>query len=275
MIEPFNPYNVSDQGTVPTGNYANPSTPSNLNPTFGESDQFNIPGGAIKPFNFEQQRAENANFLGGFSNFLGNQETLPAIQQRYENRFGIPDLQENYLRQKEATEMVGNQIQGLPQSVNQRTNESLMTQGQIDRVVNKEAKDLLEVYNGLGQITESTGRRLAMAEQNLNNAAKLEMAQLERDQQPWLMGYDLMNLMQAREMVGWTTTQSLELNRLLANQSAGLTWTDNEAQRAHDLSVAEKGFQNALDQISATGEQSRLTKKAPGNLSDLWSSVMG
>jgi len=255
MPDQFTPYNPDDQGTTPQQTpYQNPSQPSNLNPTFGESDQFNIPGGVVTPFNFGQQREEGANWLSGFSEFLGGQEKLPAIQQRYENRYGIPDLQENYLRQKEAQDMVGNKVRGLEKDVGQRFSESMLTQGQISNVVNSEAKGLLEQFNQLGEITESTGRRLALQEQNLNSAARLELAQMEKDTLPWLKSYDSMNIMQAREFSGWGTTQSLELQRLLGNQASGLTWDNSEAQRASNLLIAEKGFQNELDKISAKNE---------------------
>jgi len=265
MVEnQYNPYNISNQGTSPTqGAYQNMSSPGNLNPTFGGSDQFNIPAGVIQPFNFGQQKAEQGNYLQGFNQFLQGQEKLPAIQDRLSNKYGIPDLRESYLRQREAGDMVGNQIRGIEGSTRDRFAESMLTQGQVDRVINKEAKGLLEQFNSLGQITEQTGQRLAMAEQNLNNEAKMEMMQMEKDTQPWLRAYDLMTISQAREFTGWTTTMSMELERLLANQAAGLQWTNNEAQRANALSIEEKSYQSALDQISATGEQNRQTQTAP------------
>jgi hypothetical protein len=260
---PTNPYNL-DPATQNTGTsattstptptttssaYQNPSQPSNLNPQFGTSSQFNIPGGVIKPFNYEQQRAEDSNYLSGFSNFLNGQEKLPALQQRYENRYGIPDLQENYLRQKETQDMVGNQIRGLEDNVKQRASGTMLTQAQVDRMVSKEAKGLLEQFNSLGQITEQTGQRLAMAEQNLNSAAKLEMAQMQKDMTPWMQAYEMKNIMQAREFSGWGTVQQLELNRLMANQSAGLTWTNSEAQRANALAMQANGFAHDLDML--------------------------
>lgn len=260
MLEqtPVNPYNLDPASqtapTTGTTGYQNPSQPSGINPQFGTSSQFNIPGDAIKPFNYEQQRAENSNYLTGFSNFLDGQEKLPAIQQRYENRYGIPDLQENYLRQKETQDMVGNQLRGLEKNVKQRTSGTMITQAQMERMVSKEAKGLLEEFNSLGEITEQTGQRLAMAEQNLNNAAKLEMAQQQKDMTPWLQSYDMMNIMQAREFTGWGTVQQLELNRLMANQSAGLTWTNSEAQRANALAMQANQFGHELNMLEKQNE---------------------
>ena len=255
-----NPYNLNEPYAPENGSYQNPSQPSNLNPTFGETDKYNIPGGVVQPFNFEQQRAENQDYLKGFETFLGSQEKLPAIQQRYENRYGIPDLQETYLRQKEATDFTGNQIRGLPESVKQRTNESMITQGQMDRMVNVEAKGLLEQYNSLGQLTEQTGARLQMAESNLNNAAKLELAQMQKDMTPWLQAYEMQNIMQAREFSGWGTVQQMELNRLIGNRNAGQGWDNAEAQRANALAQIEKQFEGQL----------KLEKEKNKMFLDLW-----
>ena len=246
MPEQYQPYDPST--------YQNPSQPSNLNPTFGTGGQFNIPTGAITPFNFGQQREEDVGFTEGFTEFLGGQETLPAIQDRLETRFGIPDLQEDYQRQREAQAMVGSQIRGLPESVNQRTNESMITQSQMNRIVNKEVKDLLEVYNGLGEITAQTGQRLSTAEKNLNNAAKLEMAQMQKDMTPWLMQYEMKNIMQASEFSGWGTVQKLEINRLIGNRNAGFSWSNSEAQRANALAIQEKSFANQLNLLEKQSE---------------------
>jgi len=240
-----------NMGTTPA--YTNPSTVSGINPTFGKSDQFNIPS-TLTPFPFTQQRAENQNYLTGFTEFLKSQEKLPAIQQRYENRFGIPDLQETYLRNKEAADMVGNQIQNLPESVKGASAESMLTQGQLDRVVNKQAKELLTVYNNLSRITEQVGTRLAIAEQNLNDAAKLEVAQQQKEMTPWLQSYELMNVMQAREFTGWTFANQLELQRLISNQQAGLQWTDAEATRAHQLAMQENEFENQVKLLEKQNE---------------------
>ena len=254
MQETYNPYNISNQGTTPNqGAYQNMSTPTNLNPTFG-SDKFNIPGGVVKPFDFEQQRSEQGGFLQGFDQLLKGQETLPAIQDRLGNKYGIPDLQENYLRQKEAGEQVGNQVRGLAAGTKDRFAESMLTQGQVNNVINKEAKGLLEQFNSLGQITEQTGQRLAMAEQNLNNEAKMELAQQQKEMTPWLQSYDMMNIMQARESANWGITSQLELNRLLSNQSSGLQWTNAEANRANALAMQEKEFQNSLTMLEKTNE---------------------
>jgi len=256
MVEnQYNPYNISNQGTSPTqGAYQNMSSPGNLNPTFGGSDQFNIPAGVIQPFNFGQQKAEQGNYLQGFNQFLQGQEKLPAIQDRLSNKYGIPDLRESYLRQREAGDMVGNQIRGIEGSTKDRFAESMLTQGQVDRVINKEAKGLLEQFNSLGQITEQTGQRLAMAEQNLNNEAKMELAQQQKEMTPWLQAYDMMNIMQAREFSGWGLTQQWELDRLVGNRNAGYSWTNAEAQRANALAQIEQSFQNSLTMLEKQNE---------------------
>lgn len=235
-----------------TDNYSNPTQVNNTNQDLG-AKQFNV-GSTLNPFDFNQQRQETGRFLQGFNQALGSQETLPQIQSRLEGQYGIPNLQEQYLREGEALGTIGSQIRGVPESVAGRTRESMVTESQRSNIVNKELQPLLEAYSNLGAINQQTAQRLSIAEQNLNNAAKLELSQQQKELQPWLMGYDSMNIMQAREYTGYTFANSLELQRLLANQSAGITLSENEKNRAQQLAMQENEFNNQIKLLEKQNE---------------------
>lgn len=207
-------------------------------------------------FPVEQQKQESDQFRQEFTGFLQGLETPQETRDKLENRYGYQPLQESYLRGTEAMGDVQSSIRAVPENVQQRVNQgqTIVNQAQVDRIVNNEVKDLVQTYNDLGSITEQQGRRLAIIEQNMNEAGKLEMAQQQKMMTPWLQEYQDNNIFQAREFSGWTFANQLELNRLISNQQAGFTWTNAEKNRAHELSMQEKSFSNQLDLLEKQNE---------------------
>jgi len=236
--------------------YINPTNTTQLpNQKIKGAEQFAIDN-PTQPFPLEQQKQENVDFNQQFTSFLSGMETPQETRDKYENRYGYQDLREGYTRGAEQMADMQARIQATPDQVRERAQSAgtIVTQGQIDKIANKEVAGLMDAYNKLGQITESQGSRLAMAEQNMNDAAKLEMAQQQKMLTPWLQAYDDKNVMQAREYSGWTFASQLELNTLLANQSAGLQWTDAEANRANALAMQEKAFKNSIEYLEKQNE---------------------
>lgn len=224
--------------------YFNPTNIPQSNQTFGSSDQFNVEP-FMQPFPFEQQKAENEQYNQDFTGWLSGLETPEQTRERFENRYGYRDLAENYFRTQESASDVMNAIKAAPENIQSRLNTAgtVTTAAQKSNIVNKEVGELMETYNNLASIGEQQGRRLAAIEQNLNQAAALEMAQQQKMMTPWLQKYETNAIMQAREYSGWTFASQLELNRLLANQQAGFNWTNSEAQRANYLAGIEKEFE--------------------------------
>jgi len=230
----------------------NPTQVTQNTKSFG-ADQFAVEPFA-QPFPFDQQSQESAAFRQRFGDWLGSQETPAQTRENLENRYGYQDLTENYLRTKEAGEDVMSAIRATPENVLSRGSETIMTQAQLSNITNKEVGDLMKTYTQLGQLNEQQGRRLAIVEQNMNTAAKLEMAQQQKMMTPWLQEYQDNSVMQAREFTGWSFASQLELNRLIGNRDAGLQWTNAESNRAHALSMQENAFQNSLEFMEKENE---------------------
>lgn len=241
------------QGAPAQGPY-NATTVNQSGRSFGtDADQFMIEP-FMQPFGFQEQKAEGANFRQRFGDYLAGTETPEQTRERYENRYGYRDLAENYIRTSEEASRVMDAIRATPQNVQNRARNIVITQAQVDSITNKEVKGLMETYSRLGELGEQQGRRLAMIEQNMNQAAQLEMAQQQKMMTPWLQEYQDINIMQAREFTGWTFANQLELNRLVANQQAGFNWTNAEATRAHELAMQENAFQNSLTMLEKQNE---------------------
>jgi len=238
-----------------TGNYSNPTATPQSGQTFGSSGQFNVQPFA-QPFDFGQQSGQNQAFNSQFTDFLSSLETPEATRDRLENRYGYQNLSEDYARTGEAARGVMDQVRGTPESVQQRVNRggTIVNQGQLDNIVNQDVKGLMETYNALASINEQQGTRLSTIEQNMNEASKLELAQQAKMITPWLQAYDDKNIMQAKEYSGWTFSSQMELNRLLNNQQAGLTWTNAESNRAHQLSLQESSFSHQINMLEKQNE---------------------
>lgn len=213
-------------------------------------------------------------FNGDFTKFLGSQETVPQIQDRYANKYNIPFLQGQAQEQNNRTSALGSQLSGLPASVASSTMNSMLTQGQKDRIIESRQAPLLKSYNDSATQAGQTNAALGVAETNINQAVTAEQAQQLKMTQPWLQKYDAMTIANAAENTQWSQTNQMELDRLMSNQRTGMTLSEGQQQRLEQLAEQENAFHNDLEKIKANGEQDRLTKKAPTDLATLWKSLM-
>lgn len=200
----------------------------------------------------------------GFTSFLNSQETVPQLTTRYNDQFGIPQMQNNLQLGTEQYDYLGNQIRSMPQSVAQGSQESILTQGQKDRVVQSRQAPILEQQGVLGQNLGRLGERLSTAQTNASNMINAEQAQQMKMTQPWLQQYNTESVLSTMAMTGWSTQNSMELQRLLANQSAGITLSEGEKNRAHELAMAENNFERQLKLAKEQPQQSNLMSVGAG-----------
>lgn len=200
------------------------------------------------------QREEFSKYNTDYTNFLAGQETVPQLQDRYSNRYNIPFLQQTNQQQLENMDFLGNAIKAAPASVNSASQNSLLTSGQKDRLVQARTAPLVENYGKIATSQAATGSQLATAESNLNKAISAEQAQQMKMTQPWLQKYDEMNIIQAAERTQWTQTNQWELNRLLSNQSTGVTLSEGQQNRLNQLAMQENAFQNELALLEKQNE---------------------
>ena len=217
------------------------------------NNQFDIPK-MQNNYDFSGQRAEQKQFVGDYTSALKGQETLPAMSDRLGTQMELPQLRETAQGYSELGNTLSSQIKAVPDVVAGTTRESLVTDPQRQRMIQKQQEPLLQSLGEVGQLGEMAGQRVTQAENQLGIQMGLAQTQQQRDMQPWMMQYDTMNVQQAREMTGWTNEMSNELNRLLANQSAGVTLSEGEANRMHELSVQENGFNNTIEKLEKTAK---------------------
>ena len=208
-----------------------------------------------------RQREDTAAFNKSYTGFLEGQDTVPQLFDRYNQRYGVPQMEKYVSRGMENSDYLGNQIRGLPNDIAQRSQESILTQGQKNRQVQSESAPLLEQKGMIDQNVSRAQTNLGVARTNVNQALSMEQTQQLKMTQPWLMQHDDNNILNAAEMTGWTFQNSQELDRLLANQSAGVQLTEGERSRMNQLAIAEKGFENAIKLANITAETSRSNQR--------------
>lgn len=246
-------------------------------PQFTPDNNFEISPFA-QPFDFAGQRAgfgTSPDILGRLRSTISGFEQLPESASRIGQELMLPAQRENVLRLGELTSGLQNQLRALPGQVAGRSRESLVTAPQQQRIIQSEGQPIAENLAQLAGVQELAGARLGQSEQQLGQRLGLLGAQQERQLLPFEFEFTAEENLQSRELTGFTAANSLELDRLIGNQAAGLTWTNAERDRAQELALKEKEFENQLAQIRESGSQQRETKKAPVDLATLLRAFRG
>lgn len=232
----------------------------------------------LQPFDIGAQKEEGQAFTGqtgSVADFISGLENPALTRQRYQKQFGVPQLRTQVQQLSEVGEDFLSQIQAMPSQVAGTTRESLVTEGQRQRLVQSGQKPIVE---NLGEINRALGKAqpaLTAAEGHAADLGNLETQRQLLGLLPFEMGFDLLQQQQAREFSAYTFENQLELDRLLANQGAGVTLTEGERNRLNQLAVAEVHYRTALDSIKEQGSQARQTKRAPSDLGSLFGSIFG
>ena len=182
----------------------------------------------------------------GFSGAISGQETVPNMIGRYNEQYGVPQMQQQIQQGTEQYDYLGNQIRNMPNQVQQGSQESILTQGQLGRVTQAQQAPLLEQQGQLGQNLTRMGQNLGTAQTNASTMVSAEQAQQAKELQPFLQKYSNESVLSAMRSTAWSTENSMELQRLLANQQAGITLSEGEKNRMNSLAVAEKNFDNQI-----------------------------
>jgi len=208
----------------------------------------------------------------GYAGAIGAQQKTPQLLDRWDTRFGVPNLQERVTRGREDSDFLGNQIRGMPESIAQRSQESILTQGQKDRQIQAESAPL---YAQKGMVDQNVSRdteSLGLAQTSSARMVSAEQVDQEKELAPWLKKYETENIMGAMRLTGWTFENKSELDRLLANQTNNVLMSEGERKRINDLAIKEKEFENAI-KVAGMNNASAQTVARIGNrqsISSYW-----
>ncbi len=211
--------------------------------TVGNNFQVSVtPGQSPIP----QIQGDYANLEKGYSGAIGSQATVPQLTAKYNDQFGVPQLQ----GQVQGLQAEGDKVQGMidnaGKTVGQASQQSILTQGQRDAAVQNLTTPLQQRLGVVNTNLSRAQTNLGTAQTNSGQMVGAEQAQQTKQLLPFTQAFSDENVISAMQNSNFTTGEANELSVLLANQSAGLTWTNDQAQRAHELSMKEQDFENSL-----------------------------
>jgi len=189
------------------------------------------------------QQAGTSDFLKRYGNFIRSQEGTGAMAGRIGKELGIPTLQAG-------TNLLRSTVANLPSTYSKATTGFDVNANQLSRIIGQKASELAPAL-------ETSERSLETAQGNLATRLGYEQYDQARLEKPFGVEQDFMSDRLARETTLFSQENERELDALIAKINAGVTLTEGEKNRANQLSIAEKGFQNelAIEKEKNTGQK--------------------
>lgn len=186
------------------------------------------------------------NLEKGFSNAINAQPTVPQLTAKYNDQFGVPQLQNEAANDQATQDKLNTQIANAGKTIGQASQESIMTQGQKDAAVTSYTQPLQQQLGVATTDLSRTNANLGTAQKNASDMVTAEQAQQVKQLQPWTQAFKDADVTTAMQMTGWTQENAQQLQVLLANQSTGKELTLNEQNNLEKLAEQEQNFENAL-----------------------------
>lgn len=193
-----------------------------------------------------QIQTDYGNLEKNYSSAIAAQPTVPQLTSKYNDQFGVPQLQQVQQGQQAQYSLLGDQISAVPKDIEQGSQESILTQGQLSRMTEARQAPLRDAQGKLGTQMTQTGQNLATAQTNANQMITAESVQQAKELLPFTQAFTDENIISAMQNSNFTTSEASELSVLLSNRQAGQTWTNAQADRANALALKEQDFENSL-----------------------------
>jgi len=208
---------------------------------YGSASRFMEEFGSGQQALLDRIKSEQNTLNSEYETRLGGQEKLSNAFKRLSNETGLTDY----------SQKVGNirdRLDRLDGDVTARTTGTFTTEGQRSRTIGAEAKPL---EDDLG--------RFSFAKAEASNLVNNQLNFLSQDQQNELKG--VQNRMSqfseraAREITGYTTAKTNELNLLLNKMQREQSLSDREYARAEQLASEEREFSRQKSLSKSKQEQ--------------------
>lgn len=172
-----------------------------------------------------------SNFLGNYGNAIGGQEKMRAMYGRLGDELGLPGLQRN-------AQNLTAQLEAIPQTYANATRGFDVNANQLARIQNTKAAQLAPL-----------AQKATTQAQNAQNliATQMQLGQAEQQKEllPYQMQGQFLTDRLARETSMFTQDNQNELQALTAKMNAGIQLTEAEKNRAQELEVQRRNFENS------------------------------
>jgi len=200
------------------------------------------------------QQGQETDFLNRYRNAILGQQPISALAQRREEELGIVPL-------RQATQGLEQTMAGLPQTYSNATRGFDVNANQLGRIVGtQQAK--------IGPLAEQSRSALNEATGLQSQLLGYDLAQQEKELLPFQSEQALLSDRLARESTGYSQDAERELNGILEKMKAGIQLSEAELQRAHELSLAEWSYKQAVKVAELNLEGTKYTADNKSSSSD-------
>lgn len=191
------------------------------------------------------QDTRTNNFLNKFTDVINSQGTTSALADRIGNEIGLPTLRAN-------SQSLNNTLFQLPQTYSAATRGFDVNANQLSRII--------------GQKQSEIAPAAALAQSNTQNAENTLNTRLGYAKDDWNRQLLPLNSEQnfltdrmARETSLYTQDNQNELNAIIQKVQNGITLSEGEKNRAQQLAIAEKGYENALKVATSNNQPAKTS----------------
>lgn len=181
----------------------------------------------------KQQGLDTSNFLNQYTGFVNQLPTTQSLATKLGNELNIPTLRSN-------ANVLRTSFANIPFTYRDAIQGTDVNQNQLDRIIGRKSYEMAPALT-------SAENALTTGENALNLRLGYAQSDIARQLLPMQAGQQLLSERLARETSLFTSENERELNGLIAKINAGVTLSEGEKNRANQLAIAEKGYQNALE----------------------------
>lgn len=179
------------------------------------------------------QDTRTGDFLTRYTNAIGSQPSTSAIATRIGEEIGLPQLQSN-------ARSLNQTLFNLPTTYSKATTGYDVNANQLARIVGQKQS---EIAPSAALASENALAAEGIVDKRLGYEARDQ----DRALLPFQTEQGFLADRLARETSLFSESNEQELNALIKKLEAGVTLSEGEKNRANQLAIAEKGYQNALE----------------------------
>lgn len=179
------------------------------------------------------QQGQNTDFLNRYKGLLGSQETTAQTANRLGQENNLPQLKQN-------ANTLNTTMSNIPYTYRDATKGFDVNQNQLDRIIGQKSSELAPTLT-------SANNALNTAQNTVNTQLGYTQEDKNRALIPYQSEQQMMADQQARQTSLYSQDNQNELNALITKINTGVQLSEAEKNRAQQLAIAEKGYQNALD----------------------------
>lgn len=193
-----------------------------------------------------QTASQYGTLESGYTTAINSQPTVQSMTSTANSQFGVPQLQGEVSNDQATEDKLNTQIANVGKTVGQASQQSIMTDGQKTAAEQNLTTPLQTQLSTATTDESRANTNLNTAQSNASQQVAAGSAQETKQLLPWTQSFSDEAVIAAQNETNFTTANANQLSVLLANQSAGVTLTQDEQDNMEKLSQAEDQFASAL-----------------------------